>query len=195
MQTKTMLRKHALLFTLIVLIVNSTFIYAESSDTETPSYSVEYIVFENTLSEGATAEAWTKQAFQMPAKAINLNTSQSEKFKSLKRSQLSLQAVANKLGKLSAYTPIAHGGWTQPLKANDRLKPVQLVQQNSTSELIGTITFHRKKYLHLDINLQLTELDLLINYRLKMTRRIKADDIHYFDHPRFAVLARVRKLN
>jgi len=194
MQTKTMLRKHTLLFTFILLIVNSTVLYAESSDNETPSYSVEYIVFENTLSEGATAEPWTKQAFQMPANAINLKTSQSEEFNPLKRSQLSLQAVANKLGKLSAYTPIAHGGWTQPLKENVPLKPVQVLQKNDASELTGTITFHRKKYLHLDINLQLTELDLLTNYRLKMTRRIKADDIHYFDHPRFAVLARVRKM-
>jgi len=195
MQTKTMLRKHTLLLTFILLIVNSTVIYAESSGNTTPWYSVEYIVFENTLSEGTTAEPWTKKAFQMPANSINLKTSQNKAFKPLKGSQLRLHAVANKLKRLSSYTPIAHGGWTQPLKAKRKLRPIQIVQQQGASQLNGTITFHRKKYLHLDANLQLTDLNSQTNYRLKATRRIKADDIHYFDHPRFAVLARVRKLN
>jgi len=184
MQTKTMLRKHALLFIFLLLTVNSTVIYAAS-------YSVEYIVFENTQ---GTTEPWTKGALQMPSNAINLNASQGNGFRPLKSSQLRLHAVANKLKRLSSYTVVAHGGWIQPLKAR-RLQPVQVSQQQASSRVNGTITFHQKKYLHLNLNLQLTDLNSLINYRLKATKRIKADEIHYFDHPRFSVLARVRKLN
>jgi len=184
--------KHPLLFVLIFLLLNSTLIYAEKNNEE-KWYSVEYIVFENTLTVGDAAEPWTKSALEVPFNAINLNSSQNNAFAALNSSERQLHAVASKLKRLSAYTPIAHGGWTQKLQANTPLQPVQVIQQYGTNQLNGTITFHSKKYLHLDINLQLTELDSSTNYRLKATRRIKADDIHYFDHPRFAVLAHVKK--
>lgn len=189
-----MLIKPTLIFTLIFLLFNSSVIYAESGAQKTPWHSVEYIVFENTSHAGKTPEPWTKNALQIPSNAINLNSSQNKSFKALKSSQLRLHDVAKRLEKLSAYIPIAHGGWAQHL-TDRQLKPVTIVQQSGANQLEGTITFHRKKYLHLDINLQLTEQDLPTNYRLQATRRIKADDVHYFDHPRFAVLALVRKLN
>lgn len=196
---------------LFTLLINSTAYAENNANNETDWYSVEYIVFENKPLGNHALEAWKKEPFQMPIEALELDPLSDKKaFSPLNINQQQLHGVANRLKKLSSYSPIAHGGWIQPLEKNDPLQAIQIVQQAGTIQLEGSITFHRKRYLHLDLDLQLSEMvpstyndDYFANntiepatlYRLKETRRIKTSDSHYFDHPRFGVLTIVEKID
>lgn len=193
----------------IIFFLNSTCALAETN--EASWYSIEYIVFENNALNNQPLEVWNKEAFQMPADAIALEPSSGKKsFSSLSTQQQQLHGVYRRLEQLSSYTPIAHGGWVQPVQNKQERKSVSIMHQAGTHRIEGTLTFHRERFLHLKVDLQLSEmLPLAINYnyaadtttsastlyRLQETRRIKTSQSNYFDHPRFGVLAIVEKIN
>lgn len=223
-----------LILTLLSLVFNSAVIYAENhleKEQEIDWYSVEYIIFENNPLSNQALEPWTKEPFEMPIDAIELDSPSdgdsnqsnlsadykepnspliSKAFSPLNINQQQLHGMVTRLDKQSSYTPIVHGGWIQPLEEKSPLQAIQIVQQAGAIQLEGTLTFHRGRYLHLDVDLQLTEMmpatsnDSYLSsvalqpatiYRLKETRRIKTSDTHYFDHPRFGVIAIVEKID
>ncbi|PHS71186.1 MAG: hypothetical protein COB22_07565 [Cycloclasticus sp.] len=203
------------LITTLAALLNTAVLQAEETN-NIKWYSVEYIVFENNPLGEHVLEPWTKEPVQIPDNAIDLGlidsniASNSKAFTPLNNHQRQLQGTANKLKRLSSYTPLSHGGWIQPLVEKNLLQPIRILQTSESSLLEGTITFHRGRFLHLDIDLQLSEraplpvdtsfiasaaIQPTTIYRLKETRRIKTQEIHYFDHPRFAVLAIVEKID
>lgn len=77
-----------------------------------------------------------------------------------------------------------------------------------TNTVDGTITVSRDRYLHLEANLlfreavrerKTTRLLSIFNrdeqqpetFRMQQQRRIRAGELHYFDHPKFGLIARV----
>ena len=75
-------------------------------------------------------------------------------------------------------------------------------------QLDGTISLYAQRYLHLDIDLWwvqqqsgagvetgqlLDEADARV-FHIKEQRRVRLNELHYFDHPRFGVLARVTRV-
>ncbi|ORU93610.1 MAG: hypothetical protein A6F72_07370 [Cycloclasticus sp. symbiont of Poecilosclerida sp. N] len=209
-----MLLKYFLISAFTFVLLHSAVLYAADeidNENEVDWYSVEYIVFENNPPSNQALEPWTKKAFQMPEDALVLDPlSTAEAFSPLNIDQQQLHSVMRRLEKSSTYTPIAHGGWIQPLDKNSPLQTIQINRQAGAVQLEGTLTFHSGRYLHLDIDLQLSEVaqptsptEYLTTgvaqystiYRLKDTRRIRAGDSHYFDHPRFGILAIVEKID
>jgi len=201
-------------YVLAILFLSYSFVASAEDKTtaeEATWYSIEYIIFENNPLSNQPLEPWTNTPFQMPTDAIELdNLSEKKTFSPLKINQQQLHGVYKRLEKLSSYTPIAHGGWIQPLKQKEKLNAIQIIHQADSLQLEGTITFHRGRFLHLDVDLQLSEMiPLSVNdnyftnsviqpatlYRLQQTRRVKTSDSHYFDHPRFGVLAIVEKID
>ena len=63
------------------------------------------------------------------------------------------------------------------------------IQGSAHHELDGSITLLRERYLHLAVDLTLRSSGSL--YRLDEARRIRSGELHYFDNPRFGVIARV----
>ncbi len=76
--------------------------------------------------------------------------------------------------------------------------------------LDGTVTFFRERYLHLALDLGLIEplagipapavdpdgrleyeVGNVQSYRIRTQRRVRTDEVHYFDHPEFGVLAKL----
>ncbi|MEE4290418.1 MAG: CsiV family protein [Cycloclasticus sp.] len=200
-------------FAATIFLINCAYVFAETETkpSATAWYSIEYIVFENNPLSNQPLEVWSKEPFQMPIDAIDLEPlSRNKAFSSLNTNQQQLHGVYRRLEKLSSYTPIAHGGWIQPLKKKGKLNNVKITHQTGAHRLEGTLTFHRGRFLHLNVDLQFSEMfPLPINngyvtnnviqpatlYRLKETRRIKTSQSNYFDHPRFGVLAIVEKIN
>jgi hypothetical protein len=200
-------------FAATIFLINCAYVFAETETkpSATAWYSIEYIVFENNPLSNQPLEVWSKEPFQMPIDAIDLEPlSRNKAFSSLNTNQQQLHGVYRRLERLSSYTPIAHGGWIQPLKKKGKLNNVKITHQTGAHRLEGTLTFHRGRFLHLNVDLQLSEMfPLPINngyvtnnviqpatlYRLKETRRIKTSQSNYFDHPRFGVLAIVEKIN
>lgn len=195
---------HSKLLTLLftsLLLLSSPLSYAA----EKHWYSIEYIVFKNTPLSNAALEPWRKAPIQIPVNAINLDNGSSNKFSQLEQSEQNLRNTLAGLKKSSSYAPIAHGGWIQPVQTRGKKQPVQIKTRLHNTELNGTITFWHERFFHLDFDLQLQERtstgDSLNSnapsrgtlYRLNETRRIKTEQIHYFDHPRFSVLAIVKK--
>lgn len=114
-----------------VFLLNSTYALAEAN--EASWYSIEYIVFENNALSNQPLEIWNKEAFQMPVDAIVLEPSSGKKsFSSLSTQQQQLHGVYRRLEQLSSYTPIAHGGWIQPVQNKQERKSVSIRHQAGT---------------------------------------------------------------
>lgn len=194
------------LITLVVLLS-----YPAFSLEQMRWYSIEYIVFEHNNVPSQLAEEWTKDPLHMPEHARELNTrSGQQAFSPLAINQQQLHGVYKRLTQLNAYTPLHHGGWIQPLDESSPKLGVQIRQQLGHNRLEGSITFHRGNYLHLDIDLQLSDssqvstlqhdsaypaLTTATRYRLFESRRIKSSESNYFDHPRLGVIAIVEAID
>ncbi len=193
-------------------LLSMSYVTANAEQKTNRWYSVEYIIFENIISTEHYLEPWSKEPLHVPNDAIVLNTHSTQtNFSSLTLKQQQLHGAANRLKQLAAYQAMIHNGWIQALNTQIKPLPVLVRQQVGRQQLEGTITLHRGKYLHLNLDIQLSEQDLLTNrghtetdnptflsptlYRLKQTRRIKSGEINYFDHPRFGVICLVTEID
>lgn len=120
---------------------------------------------------------------------------------------------ANALSRSAGYRMLAHFAWRQPVvdRKHAQARPIQeVVNQFGAVQLDGSVRVAVERYLHLYLDLQLhietdtatdtandktpaTEYDeVKIDFpELKLTehRRMRSKELHYFDHPYFAVLA------
>ena len=87
------------------------------------------------------------------------------------------------------------------------LTETDLAEPISVYQLDGTVRLYSRRFLHLALDLRWTQLadggaatggsllpeSELRSFRLLETRRMRRNQLHYFDHPRFGVLARVTR--
>ena len=124
---------------------------------------------------------------------------------------LTLDRAFARLNALDAYTPLIHTGWSQAALLEEEAQGFDLAVLG-TLHPTGTIRLHRSRFLHLtlDLTLQndyryslapvefddphwpLAEFRAPLRYRIDVQRRIRSDEIHFFDHPAFGVLIAVR---
>jgi hypothetical protein len=151
-------------------------------------YDVEVIVFRN-LAARDDGEQWPADATGTGDGFARSPLQQG--LENLPDSQFALNDVAGALQRSGAYQVLAHRLWRQD--AYDRRSAVPYLlhttQGSANYEVNGSITLIRERYLHLAIDLALTSPDSL--YRLDETRRMHSGELHYFDNPRFGVIARV----
>ena len=169
------------------------------------SYEVELIVF-RTLSAKATPEDWGMEAgiagqhlavtdedaqATDPAPVVAPPpTAPTMSFPALPQSKFKLTAIADTLRRSRNYQPLAHFGWTQPgfprgeprYMSLDGLVP-------SGSGLSGQIALARGRYLHLTLELTLDSTEDGGKMVLRQTRRMRSNERHYIDHPKFGVIA------
>lgn len=164
-------------------------------------YDVEIIIFtHNTRSD--QGEVW-----QQPdaATARAPGEFRQNRFTGLSSSSYRLKPVRYSLQQGGEYTVIYHRAWRQlaysPSRAVDYR--VNALADDKRNSVEGSVRLVRGRYLHLDMNLLLKEVATqppghytdgpvaMPAYRLTEKRRIKTSDLHYFDHPRFGVLALV----
>jgi hypothetical protein len=131
---------------------------------------------------------------------------QSPDFQAISGTDTGLDSVYRRLERLDAYQPLLQLGWTQRVTGESQAEqfeiPPSVTDQTSVS---GTVTLYRERYVHLRLDLQLAEsgfgetavsLDgaVLLPAHIQQSRRIRGANTHYFDHPQFGVIAKVRKL-
>ncbi|MDH5303250.1 MAG: peptidoglycan binding protein CsiV [Gammaproteobacteria bacterium] len=136
----------------------------------------------------------------------------------LPEDQLSMRDVFEKLQRLDAYEPLLHFGWTQPGLPQDETVAVPLSALGQLpAGLEGSFTLYLGRYLHLVVDLALTEpataaeyvdqsgairefeyslppLDGPVRFRIREDRILKSGDIRYFDHPKFGVVAKLLRV-
>ncbi len=136
---------------------------------------------------------------------------QERRFFPVEDSARSLTAYYETLRRRGAYQPLLYLAWAQPGYAADAapVLPVD-VFGSAGPGLDGEVSMYRSRFLHLRLDLILQpDQDLpsaatatpyileteLPRFELAQRRRMRSNEIHYFDHPRLGALAVIRPLD
>ncbi len=167
---------------------------------ETGLYDVEVIIFSN-ASARTDDELMDRPGTDTAPARVPFTASE---FTELTADAYRMNAIRSTLAGSGRYRVLYHRVWRQP--AYDRGHavgyPVHTTATSGRDSVTGAITLLKERYLHLDVDLLLTTggnapaaysngTGSLPVYRLAEKRRIRSNELHYFDHPRFGVIARV----
>ena len=137
----------------------------------------------------------------------------------LRKNELSMKSIYDRLFRLSAYRPIVWGGWKQQI-INKEKTPVINIKNlgHIPQEFKGTFQLYLsdQNRNHLVVNLSMTENQKteenilsainqnnlgknlkipLIRYQIQGDKIIGLNDIHYFDHPKFGIIVKFISTN
>lgn len=192
-----------LLFSLVALVCQGT-VYGADSD-EPPQYDVEVVIFRNLYpqTDGELRSGYTPDAATEFASA----PLQSDLVE-LSGKLHTLDNVAGALRRSGAYRVLAHRAWRQSAYDRSNTVPYRLQAdpRNTQYSVQGTIRLIRERFLHLDVDLALRqdqgngesgtgELAAGPVSHLDETRRVRNNELHYFDNPWFGMIAKVTPYN
>jgi hypothetical protein len=193
--------------TLIALLSVATL--TASAQQTTPAvlqnYDVELVIF-RTLNPNASPEEWSMEAAAAgqrlaipedepsPFAANEPAPTTTAMFPALAPAKFKLTAIADTLKRSRNYQPLAHFGWTQPGFPRNAAKylPINSLVP-AGSGLVGQVALSRGRYLHLTLDLvydapgaagQPTQ-----RFVLRLSRRMRSNERHYLESPRFGVIA------
>jgi hypothetical protein len=166
-----------------------------------PIYDVEVIVFINKTPHD-DGERWDRPD---PDTIRPSGSFPEDHFTELATGFYTLENISYALEHSGRHSVLFHRAWRQLAydKAHAAAYPVHSFSENGRDSIEGIIKLVRERFLHLDVNLQLMftatgAKDLYSGapgsepaFELSETRRIKSNVLHYFDHPRFGMIARV----
>ncbi|GAB4264272.1 MAG: hypothetical protein Kow0065_15000 [Methylomicrobium sp.] len=149
-------------------------------------FQIELIVF---AQEMPTTELFeqTRSEIQWPSRVVDHTA-----LLSVESQALQLASVLTTMSRYPAYRPIAHFAWIQSIAANSAGDAVRI--QDAGKVLDGFVRVERGDYLTLSLDLEY-QPDPERFFRLNEARRIKFDEDHYFDHPKFGVIAKIHPLS
>jgi hypothetical protein len=170
------------------------------------SYDVELVIFRNMApvsssevlslesTPAAVPTAGLTDEEPTGASASNLIPEQRalDTFPVLSTSKYRLKALEEGLRRSRNYQVLAHIGWTQPgFPRNEAhyLAVDPLVGANAG--LSGRISVTRGRYLHLALDMTFQSPEDAQKFSLRQTRRMRSNERHYIDHPKFGVIALV----
>ena len=186
---------------LAAVVLVAGFIPASDVRAQTPSgrvYTVELIIFRNLSGQGG-AEDWSvKPVARRPDQPDSPVTGRF--VASLSPAQFQLNDVEARLRNSSNYQPIAHFAWQQTASSwGSRAGFTVAKLAGNVPGLAGTIYLERGSYLHLGMALSyqpgtapagLSAAQGQV-FNLNESRRVKFDQLNYYDHPAFGVVALV----
>jgi hypothetical protein len=162
-------------------------------------YTIEYLVFKNNATSLVASEPSHKEPLQLQDNARNLEALLTQKTFAAFASKKQLSGAKQRITTIPDYTLITQGGWAQKIQKDEALAPVIINKTTATDTLYGTLTLHRGRFLHVDVDLELSEMSATFSpvpsaFRLTETRRFRTSELHYFDHPNLGVLVKIEKL-
>ncbi len=146
-------------------------------------YDIEVLVFENRQPGLEGGETW-KEPRKEPG---DVETAASPEGAPEPNSALSQAADALTRG--GQHRVLAHKRWQQNADAKAETTPLRI--QSLGPELDGTLRFYFSRFLHVELNLTLQDGAGGMAYQLAEHRRMRPQEIYYFDHPRLGALVRV----
>jgi hypothetical protein len=174
---------------------------AQQSTSAVQSYDVEVVVF-RILSGSGTPEVWSAEKGLQPQQltvpddespgaitAAPPIATTTETFPALPPARFKLTAIEDTLRRSRNYQSLGHFGWTQPGFPRTEAHYMSIDSQ-VTGGLTGRVALSRGRYLHFT-------MDLILNdstgerFILQHTRRMRSNERHYIDHPKFGVIALV----
>lgn len=161
--------------------------FGAATRTPTTNYEVEVLVFEIGLPEHEGSELWT-QVTQLP------DISKAQAPAELPPTK-DFAAAADALRADGRYRVLLQKRWVQSAEPRSSEPGVWLTTPER--EVDGTLKFYLSRFLHVDVNLLFQPQAGVIggdgapSYLISEQRRIRSNEINYFDHPKFGVLVRV----
>ncbi|WP_432746089.1 CsiV family protein [Methylobacter sp. G7] len=153
------------------------------------AYQIELIVFSQAMPNTEVFEQ-TVQPTQWPSDLTELSAYKKPETTTLDDSYAALS-------KDSAYQPILHVAWIQPVGEGGLSSPVHI--QSADGNLNGYVRMQQDQDLQMVVDLELGS-DLgddsgnEVVYRLNEKRPIKPGETYYLDHPKFGVVAKISPL-
>lgn len=181
-------------FIVIIMLCMSSMAMADDLDLAT-AYQVEIIAFHHRSQVEPTAQENFIHYPGIPdtshAQTLLPYDDEQPLYTLLPDNKFRLKKEASQLLKSANYDILFHYAWMQTIGNS---KPLHLSSSpNKTPEnsnvLDGTIKVTKGLYYYLNIDLLFAP-----HYVLKQTRRIKKDEIHYIDHPRFGLLVQIHPI-
>jgi hypothetical protein len=194
--------------TLIALLSVATLTASAQQATTPPvlqNYDVELLIF-RTLNPNASPEEWSMEAAAAgqrlaipedepsPFASNEPAPTTTATYPALPPAKFKLQAIADTLKRSRNYQPLAHFGWTQPGYPRDEAKylPINSLVP-AGSGLVGQVALSRGRYLHLTLDLVYDAPGAAgegtQRFVLRQSRRMRSNERHYLDSPRFGVIA------
>jgi hypothetical protein len=169
------------------------------------NYDVELLIF-RTLNPNASPEEWSMEAAAAgqrlaipedepsPFAATEPAPTTTAAFPALGPAKFKLTAIADTLKRSRNYQPLAHFGWTQPgyPRGDAKYLPINSMVP-AGSGLQGQVALSRGRYLHLTLDLVYDAPgaagESTQRFVLRQSRRMRSNERHYMDSPRFGVVA------
>ncbi len=135
---------------------------------------------------------------------------------------LTMTAIHEKLLLLDAYRPVLWSGWTQIVREDEETPVIRLRRLgNLPLEMDGELKLYLSRFLHLvvDVSMQAPSTQPAVppsrrygdspfalgddgygypappvHFRIRDDRILKSDEIRYFDHPKFGILAKLTRV-
>ena len=213
-------RLHVVLAVAAVL----TAILAMPSSASSRWFMVEIIVFDDLRDNGLHAEHWPadpgnpslNNSVELTDSPAGESGGDAHAFRIVNRTELTLNAVWNKLRGSEHYRPFVHLGWrlpgvpqraARPVHVSPRLGRRDLGAAESVGEerpaVQGTVKVSLARYLQVEIDLVYRRPKIHAadasnpapeRFRIMSERRMRSGELHYFDHPLFGVLMKITPL-
>jgi hypothetical protein len=166
-------------------------------------YKIDMLIFLNKASGDLQNEHWPSDIAGPDASdalAIQSPRPAGSAYAQVAASQRRLNAVRYQLERSAAYRPLLHLAWLQPAvngRAGKKLYFELPDNGGGLPRLRGTIKINRSRYLHAEIDVvyrgQFPPSDAsrsgeAVSFRLKETRRMRSNQLHYLDHPAIGAL-------
>lgn len=87
--------------------------------------------------------------------------------------------------------PLLHAAWIQTVASDSAGEPVHV--QND--EVDGFVEFKRGQFLEFRVDMEYAPPGDGLVYRLAEQRQLRLEEAHYFDHPKFGIIAEIKKID
>jgi hypothetical protein len=149
-------------------------------------YQVELVVFRHLDGSRTTPEIANPTTATPPATATATQAARYPAPGGARR----LDRIAEQIRNLQAYGLIRQLAWEQTAAPLQQAEAADLGAMGlDRSQVIGTALLYGGRYLHLELRLT----SLASGATIESSRRIRLNEVHYFDNPEFGVLALVTR--
>ena len=111
----------------------------------------------------------------------------------LTRAQFALNGIWISMRRSAGYRPLAHFAWAMPAEWAGEPIPLRLSTLAAVPlPFSGLASLEEERFVHLALDLRMPAPEEEGGeYRITERRRLLLGEVHYFDHPRFGVIARL----
>ena len=144
-------------------------------------YKIELVIFAQNM-PNSEVFSQRKSKIVWPNKVANRSA-----YQQVNTQYLSLKNSTAQLARTKGYEPLMHVAWVQSVSANSYSRAVRI--KNPEGTINGFFRLQRGSLVHMVADIEYSPRSII--YRLNEKRRFKFNETHYFDHPKFGILARV----